>query len=85
MQKGLLVGGVDGIPVAVGTACGYGVYSATTPSTPIGYAAGSQKLMCCLAMKGNNSTQTISNIAQLKINGNNALICLQYRLGDIFY
>ena len=43
MQNGLLVGGVDGIPVAVGTACGYGVYSATTPNTPIGYAKGSNK------------------------------------------
>ena len=65
MQNGLLVGGVDGIPVAVGTACGYGVYSATTPNTPIGYAKGSKKVMCCLAMKGINSTQQIRDIAQL--------------------
>ena len=65
MQQGLLVGGVDGIPIAQGAVHGYGVYSATTPNTPIGYAKGVQKLMCCLAMKGKNSTQTISDIAQL--------------------
>ncbi|OMJ82207.1 hypothetical protein SteCoe_17168 [Stentor coeruleus] len=65
MRDGLKVGGVDGIPVAVGTACGYGVYSASTPNTPIGYANDSKWVLACLAMKGINSTAIKNNISTL--------------------
>lgn len=72
MQDGLLVGGVDKVPggnailpIGQGKAYGYGVYSATTPNTPIGYAKGGKSIMCCLAMKGNNSTATINDPSQL--------------------
>ena len=75
MQNGLLVGGVDGIPIAQGAAYGYGVYSATTPNTPIGYARGSQKLMCCLSMKGNNSTEQIRDIAKLNNGKTHSYAC----------
>ena len=64
MREGLKVGGVD-IPIACGTACGYGVYSAITPDTPISYARDSKWILGCLAMKGNNSKVPINNIALL--------------------
>ncbi|OMJ94781.1 hypothetical protein SteCoe_1961 [Stentor coeruleus] len=56
MRDGLKVGGVDNIPIAVGASYGYGVYSASTPNTPLGYASDSQWVLACLAMKGINST-----------------------------
>ena len=40
LKDGLKVGGVDDIAVRVGKLYGYGIYSATTPNTPIGYATG---------------------------------------------
>jgi hypothetical protein len=65
MRDGLKVGGVDaGVPVAQGAAYGYGIYSATTPDTPMGYASDSQWLLACLAMKGNVSA-TRGAIGQL--------------------
>lgn len=65
MKDGLKVGGVDGIPVAVGTLYGYGVYSASTPNTPIGYANDSQWVLACLAMKGKKSSVKKTEISTL--------------------
>jgi Poly(ADP-ribose) polymerase catalytic domain len=65
LRQGLKVGGVDGVKIAVGKACGYGIYSATTPNTPIRYAKGTKWLVCFLGMKGKNSTTPINDSAQL--------------------
>ena len=74
LKNGLLVGGVDPIPgnpnpipITHGNTEGYGVYSATSPDTPIGIARayGVDKILCCLAMKGNNSSVAIMDPSQL--------------------
>ena len=48
MRDGLKVGGVGvvdaGVPIAQGAAYGYGIYSAITPDTPMGYARDSKRL-----------------------------------------
>jgi Poly(ADP-ribose) polymerase catalytic domain len=66
LRQGLKVGGVDGIPVVNGTACGYGIYSSTAPTTPIGYTKGSKWLAFFVGMKGKNSAVSITNPGQLK-------------------
>lgn len=40
-RNGFLIGGISpGLNIAHGKAMGYGVYSAITPDTPLGYARG---------------------------------------------
>ena len=51
MLDGFKVGG-EGVPVANGTAYGRGVYSATSPNTPMGYAMGVRQVILALALKG---------------------------------
>ena len=66
MKDGLKVGGVDyGIPIANAAAFGLGIYSATTPNTPIKYADDSRKFICCLALKGTNSIYEIDDPDEL--------------------
>ena len=62
MNEGLKVGGVDyGVGVAQGTRFGYGIYSSTTPDTPITYAKGGKSIIACLAMKGIESKTIIND------------------------
>jgi hypothetical protein len=66
MKDGLKVGGIDaGVGIANAAVHGYGVYSATTPNTPIGYAKDSAWLLCCLSLKGNGSPTKITDASQL--------------------
>ena len=65
MQEGLKVGAVDGIGIAKGKVHGYGVYSATTPDTPKQYAEDSRWVACFLALKGNESPNSIEDPALL--------------------
>jgi hypothetical protein len=52
MSTGFLIGGRD-VAVAVGTACGHGVYSATGPDAgPIGYAGASNSVILAQGLKG---------------------------------
>lgn len=68
MEDGLLVGGVDynntgaQIPIANAMVHGYGVYSSTTPDTPIQYACDSHFIIACLAMKGLGSNVKITDV-----------------------
>ena len=39
------------------------------------YAPGSHKVMCCLAMKGNNTTQAIKDIALLNNGKTHSYTC----------
>ena len=50
MVEGFKVGGED-VPVAHGSVYGRGVYSATSPNTPMMYAAGVQQVILALALK----------------------------------
>lgn len=75
LKDGLKVGGVDDIAVRVGKVYGYGIYSATTPNTPIKYAAGTTWLACFLGMKGVNSTVQIQDSSQLKNGKTHSYAC----------
>ena len=66
MNEGLKVGGVDyGVGVDQGNRFGYGIYSSTTPDTPIMYSNNSKFIIACLAMKGIPSTAAIFDIKAL--------------------
>ncbi|OMJ65356.1 hypothetical protein SteCoe_38398 [Stentor coeruleus] len=55
MKEGFKVDGVDGIPAIQKKPYGYGIYSASTPNTPIGYIYHTKWILACLALKGNKS------------------------------
>jgi hypothetical protein len=55
MCNGFLVGGA-GVQVANGTAYGQGVYSATGPNTPMGYAKSSNEVILAMAVKGKHTS-----------------------------
>lgn len=66
MREGLKVGGVDsGVSVDQGKTYGYGVYTASTPNTPISYASDSQWVLACLTLKCNKSPCAKDNPSQL--------------------
>jgi hypothetical protein len=55
MKEGFKVAGVDpGVPIKNGAAFGNGVYSATGPRTPMGYAQGAGCVILARAVKGNH-------------------------------
>ena len=58
MKDGFKIGGQDGHPVAVGSACGQGCYTAIGPGdrtkdSPMHYAAGSRRVILARAVPGN--------------------------------
>ena len=55
MESGFLVGGA-GTAVTNGSAYGIGVYSATGPGTPMGYAQGANMVILAMALKGKHAT-----------------------------
>ena len=63
-RNGLLVGGVD-IRIANADVHGLGVYCSTTPDTPITYARDSKWVIACLALKGNQSPNKVTNANEL--------------------
>ena len=50
--SGFKVGGQDGHPISNGAAHGQGVYTATGPSTPMGYGSQSRSVILCKALVG---------------------------------
>ena len=50
--SGFKIGGQDGHPISIGAAHGQGVYTATGPSTPMGYGSKSRSVILCNALVG---------------------------------
>jgi hypothetical protein len=61
MMGGFKVAGRDGIPIANGAALGRGVYSATTPATPMQYGQGTQSVILAMALPGTPGGQEASD------------------------
>jgi hypothetical protein len=61
MKEGFKVGGQDGHPVAHGTACGRGVYSAIGPQTPMGYGGATKAVILCKALPGAVGAQEVAD------------------------
>ena len=56
MSTGFTIGGQDGHPIANGAAFGQGLYSATGPAAPMGYARGAGCVILARALPGRQLT-----------------------------
>lgn len=55
-EQGFKVGDQDGVPAINGTAYGHGVYTATGPTTPMGYSRNSRSVILARGLKGRLGT-----------------------------
>ena len=61
MKDGFMVGGDDGVPVRHGAVHGRGIYTATGPTVPIGYAGGTHAVILALGLTGGENNVTRVN------------------------
>ena len=63
-RKGVLIGGKD-VKVAIGSAYGFGVYTATDPTMSIHFSSTNGKLLICRLLVGLVSPEPIRNVKEL--------------------